>query len=284
MAWQFASALSLVFVAAVVSGHEHIYNECQVGQDVCPDGSCTISIGDPAAVAVSVQDSVNDCDSACNDEANCEFFTYNIITKVCTLKATSGAAYGDLDAEENVDVISGWQGCTDRDSRNGEWGMWEPWTLCLARARFRYCEGPAPLGSGADCPSDDATAIVTECMRVDCEKPELYTDPSGNLHTPLEGTHGSYPCDITCQTLVHVAAASTITFTFNRFDLEDSPNCANDYMELYDGPSIESNRIGIFCGSTLPGPVTSTGNSMLMVFVADNSTQLMGFDIDYTSA
>jgi len=282
MARHFALALSLALVAAV-NGHEWIYNDCKVGLDVCPDGACTISIGDPAAAAVSVEDSVNDCDALCSGNNGCQLFTYNTITNVCTMKHTGGVSYPNLATNEDADVISGWQGCTDRVAREGDWGMWEAWTLCLAHARFRYCDSPPPLGSGSDCPADGEDAIVTECVRVDCEKPVLHTDPTGSLHTPLEGTHGSYPCDVTCQTLIHVDGANSITLTFSQFSVEESTGCSKDYMEIYDGPSVESPFLVRLCGSTLPDPVTTTGDSMLVIFVADNDTQLMGFNSEWDS-
>jgi len=283
MSQYFSLALSFVLVAAV-SGHEWYYNECQVGQDVCPNGDCTIDMGDPPVAAVSVEDSVNVCDAACRSNDGCEFYTFHTITRVCTLKHTGIVDYPDLPANEDADVISGWEGCSDRDSREGNWGMWEGWTLCLARARFRYCDGPPPIGSGTECPEGGETSIVTECLRVDCEKPVIHTEATGSLHTPLEGTHGSYPCDVDCHNIIHVEGATSITLTFKYFEIEQSAGCNKDYMEIYDGPSLESSLLGRFCGSTLPGPFTATGDTMLVVFVADSDTQGLGFDSEWESA
>ena len=52
--------------------------------------------------------------------------------------------------------------------------------------------------------------------------------------------------------------------TFEAFQLEISSSCENDYVEVsYDSFSQR------YCGSSIPGPFTSTGSSMVVRFRSD---------------
>jgi hypothetical protein len=57
--------------------------------------------------------------------------------------------------------------------------------------------------------------------------------------------------------------------------------CEYDYVEVFDGPTANSPKLGKYCGQSKPSVRTSTGNRMLIRFVADATVRRMGFRIKY---
>jgi hypothetical protein len=118
----------------------------------------------------------------------------------------------------------------------------------------------------------------------------LYTYPAycqGNKVIPsLFGTldDGSgplypYPNGSACTWLISPAdSINNITLNFLRFDLDQS-----DSLTVYDGPGMDSPVLGIYTGNSLPPSVTTTGNSMFLVFASNNSTPAEGFLAGYES-
>ena len=65
--------------------------------------------------------------------------------------------------------------------------------------------------------------------------------------------------------------------TFDSFDLESHSSCWYDYMEVsYDSFSQR------YCGTSIPGPFTSTGSSMVVRFHSDGSDTSTGFSAVWT--
>ncbi|PLW92494.1 MAG: hypothetical protein C0592_10600 [Marinilabiliales bacterium] len=68
--------------------------------------------------------------------------------------------------------------------------------------------------------------------------------------------------------------ASGLTLDFQSFDLE-----ANyDSLYIYDGPDISSPLIGGYSGTTSPGTIIATGNSLTLRFFSDVSTAGQGWE------
>lgn len=57
--------------------------------------------------------------------------------------------------------------------------------------------------------------------------------------------------------------------------------CAKDYLDLFDGGSITSTRIGRFCGDVYPTVIESTTNYMTVLFRSDSNTVRTGFELSY---
>lgn len=69
------------------------------------------------------------------------------------------------------------------------------------------------------------------------------------------------------KTFFPVASTQKVKADFSLFDLEDEPNCAYDYLEIYDGPDMTfSPLLGVFCGANSPGIITSTHSSGALTF------------------
>ncbi|WP_411026436.1 CUB domain-containing protein, partial [Salmonella sp. s54395] len=65
---------------------------------------------------------------------------------------------------------------------------------------------------------------------------------------------------------------------FNTFDVEDSATCAYDRLTIYDGQTALDPLITYLCGSTLPSPVYSSGQSMYLEFTSDGIIKKNGFE------
>lgn len=51
---------------------------------------------------------------------------------------------------------------------------------------------------------------------------------------------------------------------------------------MYDGDSASANQIASLCGSTIPGPILSTGNALFLIFESDGSDTASGFNGTFT--
>ncbi|KAI4901361.1 hypothetical protein NFI96_001298 [Prochilodus magdalenae] len=73
-----------------------------------------------------------------------------------------------------------------------------------------------------------------------------------------------------------------IKLRFHNFSLETQDVCEFDYVEVHDSANAgDGNVLGRFCGSSLPGDLTSTGPAMTVVFVADEGVADSGFYASY---
>jgi hypothetical protein len=99
-------------------------------------------------------------------------------------------------------------------------------------------------------------------------------DGSGPLH--------NYPPMTDCNWLLTPQtdedSISDITLTFNNFDIS-----TNDSVIIYDGNLQTSTILGSFSGNTLPSPITSTGNTLLVRFKANGGTPAPGWTYTYSS-
>lgn len=113
---------------------------------------------------------------------------------------------------------------------------------------------------------NDNPAIVTQ------------TTATGTLYDS-GGPTGNYTDDERDLTLIAPTGATSVSLTFNSFDLE-----ANwDYMYLYDGSTVNDPLIGVYTGTNSPGTVTSTGGSLLLEFRSDCATTNPGWEASWTS-
>ncbi|VDM01211.1 unnamed protein product, partial [Schistocephalus solidus] len=63
--------------------------------------------------------------------------------------------------------------------------------------------------------------------------------------------------------------------------LGDQSECAYDYVEIFDGPSLSSPFISKLCGAGLSQMVNTTKNSMTLRFISDYGIQNRGFEATY---
>lgn len=102
-----------------------------------------------------------------------------------------------------------------------------------------------------------------------------------------------YPDNKRCIYHIKVSPSKAILVTFLHLDIEPSPRiphvelfilpCSYDYLELY-GYGIDnatfSERI---CGKTIPEPIETAMNELIITFVTDGSKRNSGFMLNYTT-
>ncbi|KAK2886327.1 cubilin [Channa argus] len=108
------------------------------------------------------------------------------------------------------------------------------------------------------------------------------TSPSGIITSPGHPT--GYPHGANCTWYISVAPGNVIRLSFDSFNLEYHDNCNFDYLEVYDGDSVQNGtKIGRYCGRSVPPSITSTDNLLSLLFVTDSSLATEGFSANYIS-
>uniref|UniRef100_A0A8B9TLF7 Cubilin n=1 Tax=Anas platyrhynchos TaxID=8839 RepID=A0A8B9TLF7_ANAPL len=61
-------------------------------------------------------------------------------------------------------------------------------------------------------------------------------------------------------------------------------NCTKDYVEILDGNNYEAPLRGRYCGTTMPHPITSFGNALVVNFISNNNVTARGFHATYVAS
>ena len=114
----------------------------------------------------------------------------------------------------------------------------------------------------------------------------------GQVHSSIYGSikspkfPGLFPISVRCHYLIKQwDPAARITLTFGVFNLLRDLTCAYDSVKIYDGDSLNANLLGPsygFCGTARSPPLTSSGNSVLIVFTSEAYWPSSMFSIAYT--
>ncbi|XP_016093659.1 cubilin [Sinocyclocheilus grahami] len=105
---------------------------------------------------------------------------------------------------------------------------------------------------------------------------------NGQIRTPLHPD--PYPHNKVCEWVINQPEGYVVTLNFLTFDVEGSSTCVFDYVEVRDGPSIDSPLIGRYCGINMPPMLESTQRSMFIRFKTDSSVSNHGFTAEFASA
>jgi Zn-dependent metalloprotease len=112
-----------------------------------------------------------------------------------------------------------------------------------------------------------------------------YCNSSTSTLTASSGTFtdGSgvdkYANNSECSWLIQPTNANTITLSFSSFDTELN----YDGVIVFDGANITAPVIDQFTGTSLPSSVTSSGGSMYVLFLSDESLRSNGWNASYNS-
>ena len=77
---------------------------------------------------------------------------------------------------------------------------------------------------------------------------------------------------------------SKIRLSFRSFSLEYEVSCKYDSLKVYDGSSRQAGLLGSatgYCGYTMPPNLTSSGNTVVLVFHSDSRYAYSGFLLWY---
>ncbi|XP_078370540.1 bone morphogenetic protein 1-like isoform X2 [Oculina patagonica] len=100
------------------------------------------------------------------------------------------------------------------------------------------------------------------------------TGSHGTLQSPQEDS--TYPPDSSCDWLITVPEGKIVKLSFDRFDLEWSEGCTEDYVEVRDGNGLNSESKGRFCGLTAPDDIRASGRYMGVAFRSDSEYSYYG--------
>ena len=103
---------------------------------------------------------------------------------------------------------------------------------------------------------------------------------SGTLYD-VGGPNGNYFDNNDSWVTISPIGASQVTVDFLLFDLENSTNCIYDYVEIFDGNTINSPSLGQFCNNS-PGTISSSGGAITILLHADAGVNGQGFEMDWT--
>ncbi|XP_039603133.1 procollagen C-endopeptidase enhancer 2-like [Polypterus senegalus] len=92
-----------------------------------------------------------------------------------------------------------------------------------------------------------------------------------------EGFPSFYKPNRKCTWYITVPDNHVVMLSFRLFDLESDPQCRYDFVEVYNGHSYTSQRLGRFCGTFRPGAIISTSNKMMVEMISDDGTGGRGF-------
>ncbi|KAI9525572.1 hypothetical protein NQZ68_006121 [Dissostichus eleginoides] len=103
----------------------------------------------------------------------------------------------------------------------------------------------------------------------------------GDLMTP-GFPEQNYPNGALYQWKITVPEGERVRLTFTSFDLV--PEVCGDFIQVYDGHKAGSSLISKFCGGTMPKPVVTSGNTMVLRFKTDNTLTSKGFRATFTKS
>ncbi|XP_073985355.1 cubilin-like isoform X1 [Rhodnius prolixus] len=111
-----------------------------------------------------------------------------------------------------------------------------------------------------------------------------FTAPTGRITPPSSITEkNSYADHLNCEWKIQIPEGERIKLSIVKLSLESSNNCKYDSLAVYDGPSVESDLFGKWCGNVLPLPVVSTTNILTILFISDHTFNEGEFVITYIS-
>nr|CAA09096.1 hypothetical protein [Mus musculus] len=104
----------------------------------------------------------------------------------------------------------------------------------------------------------------------------------GNLKNP--GLASGYANNLDCSYILRAPQNHRISLFFYWFQLEDSRQCMNDFLEVRNGSSSSSPLLGKYCSNLLPNPIFSQSNELYLHFHSDDSDTHHGYEIIWASS
>eukprot|EP01052_Picozoa_sp_SAG31_P026324 SAG31_NODE_2378_length_5838_cov_11.939362_1_plen_1456_part_01 len=269
----------------------------QHGPDVCPHSATSDQ-------SCHAENSLNIVQDACQGQASCEVavtngvfgdpcggtYKYLTVNYVCE----TGELYCEADANDYrgtiATTITGrtcqyWAAQTphghSRTPNNyPEFGLdgehnycrnpdGEPTAWCYTidpASRWELCEVGEPQESGsAACPV--VPADPNDPCDLDADGFGTVVDNGGEVDYD-DGHSNGEDCrwTLTC-------SAGTPILTFVNFNTESN----YDFVNVYDGDSVDADRVGRLHGTSLPDPITASGSIMVVQFTSDGSVTQDGF-------
>lgn len=121
--------------------------------------------------------------------------------------------------------------------------------------------------------------------------PQTMSCGQSNKRQKLESASGSiasyeyplkYQNNVQCVWIIKTTSSSYIfKIKFDFMDIESSPDCQNDYVEVRDGPLSVGKSLGKFCGNKIPDSFKSSENGIYVEFKTNGAGRFGGFKLTY---
>ena len=95
---------------------------------------------------------------------------------------------------------------------------------------------------------------------------------------------GNYYAGINYYWLITGERGRVIELTVDDVDLEQSSDCKNDFLKIYNGDSKKGTLLRTYCGKLaipMVGTLKSTGNNMYLYFRSDDRNVKPGFKVSW---
>ncbi|XP_077994160.1 tolloid-like protein 1 [Glandiceps talaboti] len=104
----------------------------------------------------------------------------------------------------------------------------------------------------------------------------ILTDARGEVTSPHHPNN--YPDSQDCEYEIRVEAGKRIYLIFRTLELEDSTDCAKDYLEIFDPFNDKSRKL---CGSITDMKYKTSGSRVILRFHTDSSGSASGYKLVY---
>lgn len=112
----------------------------------------------------------------------------------------------------------------------------------------------------------------------------VHTKEGQNIRLPVDAL-GNYRNELTCYWIIMAPPNKAILLHWLSFQLEGTPDCNYDYVEIYDGLSAgegkATNAIARYCDTKVPQDLLSHARLLTIKFVSDFSDVANGFELSY---
>ncbi|ELU12132.1 hypothetical protein CAPTEDRAFT_55616, partial [Capitella teleta] len=101
----------------------------------------------------------------------------------------------------------------------------------------------------------------------------------GSFASPMVHGTDTYPDNSECAWKIVVPEGKVVHLSFEDFVLEKTASSGQcyDHVSVYDGEDPTAERISYACGDNIPGEITSTRNTLYVMFRSDSSVRKQGF-------
>jgi PKD repeat protein len=104
----------------------------------------------------------------------------------------------------------------------------------------------------------------------------------GALFYDSGGKNGNYfENENKTMTFISYLESGYLKVIFEKFDVENSFECSNDYLEVYDGTSVNAPLIGKYCGNQLPESFTTSNidGAVTFRFISNSAVTASGWKV-----
>lgn len=110
-----------------------------------------------------------------------------------------------------------------------------------------------------------------------------YQQHSNTITSPNYHNETSIQLPELCEWSITRSHSEKIVINITEMQIFDSPNCAVDFLEIYDGHYHGSPLLGRFCGTNHTMPLIKSSGHRIFVMYAASNKQTRGFAMSYTS-